>query len=347
MKTNKKNIKNMESNNQILNKIMYGTGLTACTNNNAILNALATGDAFLPVNLAGGGKINDLTTLIVTGNTILNTVTANLFKTSGSILNGQKSVAFGKSNFANGQAIHIEGVGNISFSILFEINEIYVNIKTLKVDTKVDETAKFTPGTILYLPNFPDGGDYDITLMTVSSSFWDGNYTQVVVEEDCLDLYNNGTYFLYLEDSTEFGYASHTEGITCAAKGEAANAEGSYTVASGQYSHAEGNSTIASGDFSHAQNTGNLASGYYTHAGGFNSIASGSTSFVHISNSSCNHNYSAIIGGLSITSIEENTVYMPNAEIVGNANSIIMTSPDGTRYKITMANGGTLSITTA
>lgn len=51
----------MKSNNQILNEIMYGTGITACTNDNAILNALADGSAILPI------KLNDIIT--VTGQT--------------------------------------------------------------------------------------------------------------------------------------------------------------------------------------------------------------------------------------------------------------------------------------
>ena len=72
-----------------------------------------------------------------------------------------------------------------------------------------------------------------------------------------------------------------------------------------------------------------------------------STSFVHSYNSTCNHDYSAIIGGTGITSLANNTVYVPNLEIVGISNSIIMKSPDGTRYKITIATGGTFSINPA
>jgi hypothetical protein len=56
---------------------------------------------------------------------------------------------------------------------------------------------------------------------------------------------------------------------------------------------------------------------------------------------------SAIIGGSNITGDTADTLYCTNLEIPTVAGTIIMTSADGTRYKVTMQNGGTLAITAA
>jgi hypothetical protein len=50
-----------------------------------------------------------------------------------------------------------------------------------------------------------------------------------------------------------------------------------------------------------------------------------------------------ISGGLSTTS----SVYVPNIETTNDGEGIIMKSPDGTRYKLTIDNGGTINITLA
>jgi hypothetical protein len=50
-----------------------------------------------------------------------------------------------------------------------------------------------------------------------------------------------------------------------------------------------------------------------------------------------------ISGGLSTTS----SVYVPNIETTNDGEGIIMKSPDGTRYKLTIDNGGSINITLA
>ena len=50
-----------------------------------------------------------------------------------------------------------------------------------------------------------------------------------------------------------------------------------------------------------------------------------------------------ISGGLSTAS----SVYVPNIETIDNGEGIVMKSPDGTRYKLTIDNGGSISITLA
>jgi hypothetical protein len=56
---------------------------------------------------------------------------------------------------------------------------------------------------------------------------------------------------------------------------------------------------------------------------------------------------SAVLGGQNITGSTSDTVYMPKVELVETGEGIIMKSPDGTRYKLTIANGGTVTISLA
>ena len=147
------------------------------------------------------------------------------------------------------------------------------------------------------------------------------------------------------ESSIASGVASHAEGEATEAIGNFGHAEGWNTQAIGEGSHAENYYTIASGPHSHAQGYQSIASGSFSHASGKLSVASGDTSFVHSSGSNCSHANSAIIGGIGITSIEDNMVYVPAIEIAsGSTAKIIMTDQvDGLRYSIVLS-GGTLII---
>ncbi len=46
-----------------------------------------------------------------------------------------------------------------------------------------------------------------------------------------------------------------------------------------------------------------------------------------------------------INGSNDDTVYMPKIELAEIGEGIIMKSPDGSRYKLTIVNGGTISIT--
>jgi hypothetical protein len=80
---------------------------------------------------------------------------------------------------------------------------------------------------------------------------------------------------------------------------------------------------------------------------GVTSISEGNYSFVHSFQSTVSGLRSAVLGGQNINATEDDTVYMPKVELDETGQGIIMKSPDGTRYKITIANGGTLSIVLA
>ncbi len=172
-------------------------------------------------------------------------------------------------------ACHIEGVGHIDSSTKYNINDIDIPNKTLKLDTTVDKTAEFTTGVKIYVQNYPGGGtEFELTELTVASSSWDATYTQVIVNEDCQDISDNSNWIVYLNDgSLPFGYASHIEGEFCFAIGESSHAEGANTIASGYDSHAEGSGTIASGPSSHAEGSQTIAGGQSSHAEGANTTA--------------------------------------------------------------------------
>jgi X-X-X-Leu-X-X-Gly heptad repeat protein len=115
------------------------------------------------------------------------------------------------------------------------------------------------------------------------------------------------------------GISSYAEGANTTASGDNSHAEGLSTIASGDNSHAEGLSTTSSGDNSHAEGESTIASGDNSHAGGNNSVGSGVTSFIHSTNSLVSGDRSVVLGGQNITGTTDDTVYVPNLEIRGQA----------------------------
>ena len=160
------------------------------------------------------------------------------------------------------------------------------------------------------------------------------------------------------------GNNAHAEGEQTIASGTASHAEGEDSVASGVQSHAEGKATIASGSYSHSQGYQTTAGGDYSHASGSATIASNTSSFIHcnsgtvdalagavlggtsniLTNTATN---SAIIGGNNITGSTSNTVYVPELEVTSVGFGIILQSSNGTRYRVTVSNGGALTVTAA
>jgi hypothetical protein len=160
------------------------------------------------------------------------------------------------------------------------------------------------------------------------------------------------------------GNNAHAEGEQTIASGASSHAEGEDSVASGTSSHAEGKTTIASGNYSHSQGYQTTAGGDYSHASGSATIASNTSSFIHcnsgtvdaiagavlggtsniLTNTATN---SAIIGGNNITGSTSNTVYVPELEVTSVGFGIILQSSNGTRYRVTVSNGGALTVTAA
>jgi hypothetical protein len=114
----------------------------------------------------------------------------------------------------------------------------------------------------------------------------------------------------------------------------------------GSYSVRTLNNSIvdATGDYAVAEGYSTAAVGNYSHAGGSGSTANGEASFVHSVTSTVTGNRSAVIGGSGIIGSEDDTLYTPRLETVLAGEGIIMLSPDGTRYKVTITNAGAISI---
>lgn len=135
---------------------------------------------------------------------------------------------------------------------------------------------------------------------------------------------------------TNVGEYSTTLGYKNVASGSCSLAEGNANDATGECAHAEGQLTVASGDYSHAEGMGTIAAGLYQHVQGEYNIAD-------------NGMYAHIVGGGHSDDTRKNihtlgwngdAWYEGTLECTG----IIMKSPDGTKYKVTIGNGGTLSV---
>ena len=146
------------------------------------------------------------------------------------------------------------------------------------------------------------------------------------------------------------GRCSHAEGYYTKASESCSHAEGDRTKASGNSSHAEGYYTEAIGPSSHAEGMNTIASGNQSHAEGWHTIATGWRSHVQgrYNIEDTEDKYAHIVGN---GESEENRSNAHTLDWYGNAwyaNSVaakyfVLESPDGSLFKITVDNSGTLS----
>lgn len=144
------------------------------------------------------------------------------------------------------------------------------------------------------------------------------------------------------------GTGSHAEGYTTTASNNYSHAEGYNATASGAYTHAEGYNTVASGGTSHAEGSNTNSSGICSHAEGLRTIANGNYQHVQGQYNIANANLAHIIGnGASDTSRSNaHTIdWKGNAWFAGNVecDNIILLSPNGTRFKVSVSDTGVLS----
>lgn len=209
---------------------------------------------------------------------------------------------------------------------------------------------------------------------------WVGAHAEGVSSNKATDIHSNICFLNYDEiikiwnetdkndKTTKFslaiGKGSHVEGVDCLALGDYAHAEGDRTIASASHSHTEGCNTRASGLYTHAGGVSTTASGYASYAEGYYTKASGLYSHVEGFYTIAASRNQHVQGKYNIEDTKEKY-----AHIVGNgtakdkranaytldwsgnswqqgaieAAAIILTSPNGTRYKITVADDGTLT----
>lgn len=143
--------------------------------------------------------------------------------------------------------------------------------------------------------------------------------------------------------------AAHAEGESTTASGSAAHAEGENTVAFGCTSHAEGTGTAVYGDYSHGEGEYTQANAWGCHAEGSYTKASGDYQHVqgkyNIEDTA--GQYAHIVGnGDSITRSNAHTLdWDGNAWFAGTVEgtALILKSPSGNRFKITVDDNGVLS----
>lgn len=165
---------------------------------------------------------------------------------------------------------------------------------------------------------------------------------------------------------------SHAEGFMSTSSGAYSHAEGQQTTASNAASHAEGTSTKAAGYCSHAEGANTKASGSYSHAEGYFTEAVGESQHVFgeynevseaaknedgTDNSAARSKYVEVVGNGYVetnTETHATVTHRTNARTLdwsGNewlagtleAKGFILTSPDGSRWNVTIGNDGTLS----
>lgn len=150
------------------------------------------------------------------------------------------------------------------------------------------------------------------------------------------------------ERSDASGDYAHAEGSVTVASGFAAHAEGGETTASGGHSHAEGSATVASGAYSHAEGWGSVASGLHSHAEGQHTIAAASAQHVQGKYNIKDTAKAHIVGNGTADNKRSNAHTIDwdgNAWFAGTmeGTALILTSPDGSRWQITVDNTGALA----
>ena len=84
-----------------------------------------------------------------------------------------------------------------------------------------------------------------------------------------------------------------------------------------------------------------IVAGSYNYNSGLHSVVVGGTDHT------LSHDRSVIIGGTGMTSLATDTVYAPKIETFEDGEGIIMSSPNGTRYKVTVTNTGAIDVSAA
>ena len=146
---------------------------------------------------------------------------------------------------------------------------------------------------------------------------------------------------------TDIGIASHAEGRNTTASGIASHAEGYITTASGADSHAEGLSTVASADYQHVEGIYNIDDG--ANGDKLHIVGNGTSlkrSNAHTLDKSGNAWYAGdvYVGSTSGTNRDAGSKKLATEAYVDDT-KLVIASPGGKKFKITVDDTGTLSAT--
>ena len=241
---------------------------------------------------------------------------------------------------------------------------------TVTVDAVINDLATSSttdnPQNYLVLIDYPTAGNFDIGYSTHAEGVSTIAYAPYSHSEG-KDTKAVGQYSHAEGRDTLAGYASHAEGRETEASGNYSHAEGHITkavghqshaegntsVASGETAHAEGNWTVASGDNSHSEGDSTKAVGHYSHSEGYCTVASKNYQHVqgkfNIEDTTAN-GYAHIVGNgknLDNRSNAHTLDWNGNAWYAGTVEgtALILKSPSGNRFQITVSDSGTLTTT--
>ena len=143
------------------------------------------------------------------------------------------------------------------------------------------------------------------------------------------------------------GYGSHAEGDYSHAEGNGSHAEGNYSHVEGDHCHAKGSGSHAEGKFSRAEGSGSHAEGEGSHAKGKSQHVQGEYNIVDpdANNPYARGKYAHIVGNGKFDSARSNAHTLDWDGNAWFAGGIELTSPNGTRYRFTVSDDGTLAAT--
>ena len=144
-----------------------------------------------------------------------------------------------------------------------------------------------------------------------------------------------------------FGVYSHSEGADTKSIGEASHAEGYKSIANNLYSHAEGEWTEANGEASHAEGRYTTAEGKAQHVQGRYNIKDTENKYAHIVGNG--EKEDEVDGQGNV--IKQNRSNAHTLDWSGNAwfagtvetTGVILTSPNGSKFKLKVDDNGNLS----
>jgi hypothetical protein len=210
-----------------------GAGITVTSESNGavtITSAVSPGSPETGIQFNSGGAFAASANFTFASNTVF--LTGSLANGDGSIASGQNSHAEGAGTTAQGAYSHAEGDGTIALG-----NYSHAEGK--------DSLAQ---GSWAHAEGY-------YTTASNSNAHSEGGFTTAAGQ------YSHAEGYGTLAGAEFTGNSSHAEGYFTTASGFAAHAEGWYTLASGQASHTEGTLTTASANYSHAAGVGTIAAG--------------------------------------------------------------------------------------
>lgn len=274
---------------------------------------------------------------------------------------GDQSVAFGnltrasgKNSFTTGFTTSATGdqsiaVGNSTFAQ--GLNTFALGFQTKALGNESTAAGQYTSATGL--------GTFAIGFCTNASgdySFAEGSYTRAIGNYSHAEGFSTVAANIY----------DHAEGDSSIASGSRSHAGGSASIASGYGSYARGQNVRAIGSFSRAEGNATVAKGNYSHAAGQLAVAAHDNSWIwnstftdYVSTTRTNQFMVSANGGVYIPgnigigtdANDQKLTVVGNISAVGNIetspypNGYILMSPNGTRFKLTIANTGLLNAT--